>query len=198
MKLIAVTQRVDKILSYGEERDALDEKWTQFLIICGYIPLLVPNNVEAAKMLLKHVRVDGIILTGGNNLVKYGGDAPQRDETERYLISYAIEKNIPLVGVCRGMQIVQDYFNVVLSKVEGHVAVKHEVLLDEKRRKKNSYHGYASFVSTDELYVIAKAEDNVIEAIQHREHKIYALMWHPERNSPFEKEDIDFFKKMLE
>ncbi len=197
MKLIAVTQRVEKIQSYGEQRDALDENWTQFLVDCGCVPLLVPNHFQAAKLLLEHVRIDGIILTGGNNLVKYDGDAPQRDETERYLINYAIEKDIPLVGICRGMQVIQDYFGVTLNKVEGHVAVKHEVLFDGKRKEKNSYHSYASWCSTDELPVIARAEDDVVEAVRHREYKIYAMMWHPERNNPFEKEDIEFFKKIF-
>ncbi len=197
MKLIAVTQRVEKILSYNEQRDALDENWTRFLTKCECVPLLIPNDVYAAKALLEHLRIDGIILTGGNNLVKYNGDAPQRDETEKYLIDYAIEAGIPLVGVCRGMQVIQDYFGVDLHKVEGHVAVKHKVGIEGKQKEKNSYHSYASRYSTEELTVVARAEDDVIEAVKHRSYSIYAMMWHPERNIPFEKDDIELFKKIL-
>ncbi len=197
MRLIAVTQRVDRFPSYGEQRDALDESWTRFLIACECVPVPVPNHLEAAKMLLENIQIDGILLTGGNSLVRYGGDAPQRDETERYLIGYAMEKDIPLVGICRGMQVIQDYFGVALNKVEEHVAVRHEVLLEGEWVMKNSYHTYAACTSTEELAVVAKAADGAIEGVRHRKHRIYAMMWHPERNNPFEKKDMEFFKKVF-
>lgn len=195
MKIIALTQRVEKVKSYDEERDSLDVRWEQFILSCGFIPLLFPNDIRAVKLLLNRIQIDGIILTGGNSLVKYGGDAPQRDAMERFLIEYSMEKDIPLVGVCRGMQVIQDYFGVILNEVEGHIAVKHQVELNGKKEKKNSYHLYASKISTEELDIIAAAEDGVVEAVQHYKHKIYAIMWHPERNNPFETSDLEFFKK---
>ena len=103
MKIIAITQRVDRIEAYHETRDCLDERWYDFLDVCGCIPLIIPNHMEAAKKLIREVKIDGILLTGGNSLCSYGGDAPCRDQVETYLMEQAISRDIPLLGVCRGM-----------------------------------------------------------------------------------------------
>jgi len=58
---------------------------------------------------------------------------------------------------------------------------------------KNSYHSLGSRKSAEELLVEARAEDGVIEAVRHSSKKIYGMMWHPERNSPFEKSDVALF-----
>lgn len=49
MKLIGVTQRVEIIQEYSEKRDSLDQKWFEFLNKCDLIPILLPNNLEAAR-----------------------------------------------------------------------------------------------------------------------------------------------------
>ena len=40
----------------------------------------------------------GLILTGGNSLLKYGGNAEERDTCENYLFKYTIKKNLPIIG----------------------------------------------------------------------------------------------------
>ncbi len=81
MKLIAVSQRVD-ISASGERRDALDQRWFSFLSKCKLLPILIPNCLESAKSIVKLLQLGGVLLTGGNDLSSYGGDAPERDETE--------------------------------------------------------------------------------------------------------------------
>ena len=69
----------------------------------------------------------GIVFTGGNSLVKYGGDAPERDETEYAMLKLALEYDIPVYGFCRGMQTILDFYGCELSTVTGHVAVRHDI-----------------------------------------------------------------------
>ena len=100
-RLIALTQRVERIEAIGERRDALSQEWAALAEACGFLPLPLPNRLTAVRQLLAAVRVDGIILTGGNDLASYGGDAPERDEAERFLIQYAIDRRTPLLEIGR-------------------------------------------------------------------------------------------------
>lgn len=198
MKMIAITQRVEKVEAYGETRDSLDQSWAKLVFQCGFLPVILPNNMEVAKSLLNQISISGIILTGGNNLVNYDGDAPERDQLEQYLIEYSMEAGIPLLGVCRGMQVIQDYFKVPLVKVKGHIATEHEINVEGKRNLKNSFHRYGARSSVEELLILAASEDGVVEAIYHKEFKIFAIMWHPERNNPFDQEDILYIENIFE
>ena len=140
-RLIALTQRVERIEAIGERRDALSQEWAALAEACGFLPLPLPNRLTAVRQLLAAVRVDGIILTGGNDLASYGGDAPERDEAERFLIQYAIARRTPLLGVCRGMQMLLDYFGAPLQKVEGHIRVEHPL---DRGGTVNSFHSWGA------------------------------------------------------
>ena len=197
MKRIAVTQRVEIVPSYGERRDALDQRWTDFLARVDMLPLLVPNNPAALPGLLENFPVDGILLTGGGDLTVYGGNAPERDATEAALIRFAIEEGVPLIGVCRGMQAVQHFFGVRLEAVTGHVAAEQTVIVDGRPQSVNSYHRFGSISTVPDLEVRALAQDGVIEAVRHRRHAIHGVMWHPERLSPFRTADIEMFASVF-
>ena len=137
MKRIAITQRVEEKKSYNERRDVLDQKWVEFLLSVEIWPVLVPNNLEYVKKFIEKEDIDGVLLTGGNSLVRYGGDAPERDEVERFILNWALEVNVPLLGVCRGMQIIQDYFGYNLSNISGHVGLRHSLdVIDNCRLSK--------------------------------------------------------------
>lgn len=196
MKLIAVSQRVD-ISASGERRDALDQRWFSFFSECNLLPILVPNCLELAKSIVKLLQLDGVLLTGGNDLSSYGGDAPERDETEVYLLECAIRNKIPVFGICRGMQLIQNYYGVKLSKIDGHVGCKHRVLLNGITSEVNSFHNYGSVENASELEVLGRAEDGVVEVLKHKEHLIKTIMWHPERNKPFSVDDIKLVKEFF-
>ncbi|WP_127533598.1 gamma-glutamyl-gamma-aminobutyrate hydrolase family protein [Paenibacillus kobensis] len=197
MKLIAVTQRVDVITAYGERRDALDQRWIELLTSCGFVPLVLPNRLLAVQLLLKCMPICGIVLTGGNDLAKYGGDAPERDEAEMYLIEYAVERKLPLLGVCRGMQMIQDYCGVPLSEVQGHIASIHSVTSGTRSFRRNSFHRFGARHSTKELVIRAAAEDGVVEAVEHATDKLRGIMWHPERTFPPDPEDVQWIRNWL-
>ena len=197
MKTVVFTQRVEVIESYGERRDCADQRIADFLLRCGYIPVPLPNNVQAAQKILETIQPCGIALTGGNSLVKYGGNAPERDETDRMLIETACEKKLALYGFCRGMQSVLDFFGEDLVNVQGHVAVHHKVD-GAINREVNSYHNQACLsIKTVDLEILGKSEDGVIEAVRHRKLPIVATMWHPERETPFTLADIQFVQNLF-
>src|SRR4051794_1078732 len=111
--------RVDVQENIKERRDAIDQRWHQFLNVCGFQPILLPNQ-ESSLELVRELDLQGILLTGGNSLSQLGGNAPERDALETSLVKYAIDTKKPLMGVCRGMQVIQNFFKVSLESIEGH------------------------------------------------------------------------------
>ncbi len=194
MKTIAFTQRVEIIESYGERRDCADQRISELLFCCGYVPIPLPNDIKIINRIMQTTGINGIVLTGGNSLVKYGGNAPERDKTDTFLVRYALEHNIPLYGFCRGMQSILDYFGYKLTEVDGHVGRSHDVSGDGELLNVNSYHnqGCVEMVG-GELIPIMRAMDGVIEMIRHKNKPIVGTMWHPEREMPYK----DFDKKMI-
>jgi len=125
MKIVAVTQRVVVDPPHGTRRDCLDQVWVKFLLECGLIPIPIPNSVEAALQISG--KVSGIVLTGGNDLIACGGDAPERDETETALLDLAVHRDLPVLGVCRGMQMIQHRFGTRLQHVHGGLRTPHKL-----------------------------------------------------------------------
>ena len=198
MKKIIFTQRVEVIEAYNERRDCADQRITQFIQVCGFLPVPVPNNPDVVRCIVNEINPAGIILVGGNSLVKYGGNAPERDETDKTLLQIAVDGRIPLYGFCRGMQSILDYFGNDLINVKGHVAVRHKIYGSEDEIEVNSYHNQAcTMLKSDELVVIMKSEDGVIEKVKHRSLPLMGTMWHPERENPFRNTDIDLLQTFM-
>jgi len=191
MKLILMSQRsyvYDK--DYIENRDCLDQRWMPFLSACNLLPIIAPNNFETVQSYLKKFTFDGFLLTGGN-------DTPERIAVENHLIEYAIENNLPLLGICHGMQVIQRYFGITLVDYPGKNHRKEDVLLHGNLTTVNSYHTIASQDTAPELTVWAKTADNWVKAISHTQHNIHGMMWHPERDFPYIERDINFIKKVF-
>jgi len=130
-----------------------------------------------------------------------------RDKHECQCLEYAIENSLPIFGVCRGMQIIAEYFGSTFKKVENHVSSRHKIKIIGQSNFKsilnkienvNSYHNFAIDMLGDDLQTVAIcSDDNTIEAFQHKSHLIFGQMWHPERENPFNKYNnqliLDFF-----
>lgn len=196
-KIVLYTQRVEIIENYGERRDCADQNIPRFIESCGYLPIPVSNILGTAKQMTGHMQPAGIILTGGNSLAKYGGDAPERDEVEEELLRAAMQYDIPVYGFCRGMQVIMDYFGCKLERVEGHVAVRHKISGTLGGIEVNSFHNQGCRIIREPLQVLAQTADGVIEAVQHRDKRILGTMWHPERENPFQISDIQRVKKLF-
>lgn len=198
MKIVLYTQRVEVVEKYGERRDCADQNIPRFIEACGYLPVPLPNIKDIAEKLIEQIHPSGIILTGGNSLVEYGGDAPERDETENRILDVSLERDIPVYGFCRGMQVILDYFGCELEQVQGHVAVRHKISGVLGELEVNSFHNQACCKVNDPLEALAQTQDGVIEAVRHREKHIYGTMWHPEREEYFQTSDIRSIKQLFD
>ena len=206
MKQIAVTQRVEENSSSNERRDALDQRWAEFLISIDLLPVLLPNQLSCAKKILKTNHIEGVLLTGGNSLVRYGGNAPERDELEFFLLDWAMKKNIPLLGVCRGMQIIQDNFENNLEKVSNHVGTRHSLIANDGCRLSNvlkslpdvnAFHDFGTREVSGNLLSVGTSLDGVVMAVEHNEKKVFGVMWHSERENLFREQEKNLFRKVF-
>ena len=191
MKAIGITQSSHYDAKRNERFDKYDVSWINLLEKLKLQPYPIPNNLTDINEWLENANIEGIILTGGNDLT-YLSDAinpfSKRDHLEKMLIKYSIKKKIPLIGYCRGMQLINNYFNGSLIRIENHVAKNHDVLIDicgnKKKIKVNSFHNWGLFPDnlSKELKIFALADDGSIEGFYHKKFKIKGIMWHPERN----------------
>ena len=170
------------------------------------VPL--PNfNRDRSELLLDSQSLDGFILTGGNSLSCVEPDAPdvafERDKFEKEVISYAIKNNIPILGVCRGAQVINNYFGGELIRVDNHIAIHHDLVsyADSFQLPEavNSFHawGIPSRGLGEELDLLATDKDGYVEAFIHKSQSIIGLMWHPERNTEFDPKDINILRRLF-
>jgi putative glutamine amidotransferase len=199
MKRILISQRLDVVPNRDESRDALDTRWAKILFELGFLPIPVCSELAGKSDYIKLLQPDGILLSGGNDL----GQAFQRDQLETDLLNYAKDNKLPVLGVCRGMQMLNSYFGGGLVKVEGHVATEH--LLEGEWAKQrgytnvNSYHNKAITPQTlaQGFNALAMSTDDVVEAMQHTELPWLGIMWHPEREATIHKQDISLIQQLF-
>jgi putative glutamine amidotransferase len=207
VKKIAFTQRLVENESYPEMRDALDVRWAEFCAELHVLPVILPSSFNFREY-FEAVEISGVVFTGGNDLYSVSKEplSLKRDIFETSLLQFAIENNIPVLGVCRGMQLIADYFGATLRNVEGHIASKHEIVVaadcnyfesSSSQVIVNSYHSYAVTTLPECLLKAASSKNGIIEAIEHTHLPIAAQMWHPERQIPFHLHDLDLFKKIF-
>jgi gamma-glutamyl-gamma-aminobutyrate hydrolase PuuD len=188
---IAITQRVHDLVDRGERRDALDQAWTPWIEDGGDAAIPVPNRLADPVAFVRDLGVDALVLTGGNDLAHLPGAqnaAPERDATERALLGHARDVGLPVLAVCRGMQMLVDFWGGAVTRVEGHVGQPHEIVLRPSNRRLrpgpvNSFHGWgvAPAGVPGPLLVVATAPDGSVEAVEHRDLPQVGVMWHPER-----------------
>ena len=82
------------------------------------------------------------------------------------------------------MQVLQNYYEVPIEKVDDHVGTRHSFFKDQQINV-NSFHKYGTKETTDCLEVLAISSDGVVEAVQHKELPFIGIMWHPERKIIF-------------
>jgi putative glutamine amidotransferase len=149
--------------------------------------------------LITALRLRGVILTGGNDLAHLPDatdTAPERDAFERNLLEVCTRRRLPVLGVCRGMQMLVDHCGGRVGPIEGHVATMHALTMHPLARKcpfpmpglerqaVNSFHRYGTLVGQEgpALRVAASARDGTVEAVVHESLPQWGIMWHPERS----------------
>jgi N5-(cytidine 5'-diphosphoramidyl)-L-glutamine hydrolase len=181
MKRVLISQREVRLPERGETRDALDQRLVAFVAAAGGVPIPVPNSLADAGILeawLAALRSEAIVLSGGDDI----GTCPARDHTERHLLDLASNHAVPVLGICRGMQMMGVWGGAALLPVDGHVAQDHPVN-GPVTAMVNSYHQYALDKLPKHFHALAHSPDGTLEAMAHDTLPWEGWMWHPERST---------------
>ena len=207
--IVISTDKKDE--SYAEKRGYVDA-----VFAAGGLPVLIPvmEGDEAAAQFFS--RVDGLLLPGGPDVDpvhfseepthSYTAIDPRRDSFELALAGLAVENDIPILGICRGIQLLNvaaggDIYQdlgeqrervLVHDQKAPYWYPTHAVevqpgtvlsgILGETRVRVNSFHHQAVRRVADGFLVSATASDGVIEAIENPSLRFaLGVQWHPER-----------------
>lgn len=216
---------VDRGIWVGQETAFLTYSYVAKVAAAGGIPVLIPPVPAADERWARGVLagLDALILTGGDDVdpARYGQERhpltqepdPMRDECELLLARLSREADLPVLGICRGIQVMAveaggsliqhlpDLFDVV-DHPSGHgVFGSHPVYLEEgsvlhdllgAELEIATYHHQAVDVAPG-YEVVARASDGVIEAmVDPAARWRIGVQWHPE-----ERDDPRLFEALI-
>lgn len=212
-KIVAVsaTRRTDQ----GRERVALNTAYVDALARVGLVPIVVPPTLDPAAACAVLDRVQGLVLSGGEDVepARYGATPhpqleetdPARDAVELALIAGAERRALPVLAICRGIQILNvalggTLFQDLASERPGPIdhadrTARHALRIEAHTRLHAALGGAAPTVNTRHhqairdvapgLRVTAWAADGVIEGVERRDRGApwtLAVQWHPEED----------------
>lgn len=183
----------------------VNSNYLSALSVAGAVPVMAGETDFEALM----ERADGILFTGGEDVDPriFGEEkvsdtvnvVSARDSLELKMFAAAKEKKIPMIGICRGIQLInvalggslwQDIPSQCPESVAHSAGAKHTVTTEENsvfrslfgaEFSTNSYHHQSIKVPGEGLRVTARAADGIIEAVEHESLPLWATQWHPER-----------------
>lgn len=197
------------------ERYTLRVEYVDAVRRAGGVAVIVPPGDDDPPLVLD--RLDGIILSGGGDVDPrlYGGEPhpalygidPGRDATEIALARAALEQRIPILAICRGIQVVNvatggDLFQHLPDVTSGTVhhwidsaeGSRHRVRIAADSRLAaicqaqevmvQSWHHQALHRLGEGLRPVAWADDGTLEAVESADHpELVAVQWHPEETA---------------
>lgn len=196
---VIVTQRIDNI-DYEhdiEVRECLDTRLTGFLQCLHLFPVPISCSIQDLDVFIDFIRPDGLILSGGNSL----GSCKKRDLFECRLLSLISRSQLPVLGICRGMQMINSYQGGALVNVENHVRTTHTLYGESifNGLVVNSYHsmGIRKESLGKNLVCLANSPDGTVESLIHKSKPWLGIMWHPERNIQPADSDLDLVSNLF-
>lgn len=182
----------------------------------GGIPVILPNLWDSPDVERLANSIDGLLVTGGGDVdptyfgeephPQLGEVCPQRDQFETMLITDVLKMDKPILGICRGSQMINvseggDLFQDIYSQCDNQLlqhrqnaprchashfvevvegSLLHQIT-ESTRFKVNSYHHQAVREIPDAFEVCARASDGIIEAFESKKHRfVLGVQWHPE------------------
>ena len=198
----------------GYMRAYVNKDYVDAVIRAGGVPLIIPFSVDKEVIISQAQLIDGLILSGGHDINPYnygqepsqkiGEIFPERDIYEMILLEESKKRDIPILGICRGFQLInvaaggtlyQDLSlipgNILKHNQGSNPTLKtHKIEIKEnsfissifgKETMVNSFHHQAIDKVANDFIVVARASDGVVEAIEHKTYKfLVAVQWHPE------------------
>lgn len=181
----------------------------------GGVPLMLPLSADAGTLGRCLALCDGLLLTGGQDvspalygeerMAQCGEISVLRDEMDRYLLQEAIRMDQPVLGICRGIQMLNVFLGGTLYQdlpTQRHSQIQHHMqppydrpahdvdlrkntplfdLLGMQRCSVNSYHHQAIRTLAPGCTVMATAPDGLIEGIcLPGKRFVWGVQWHPE------------------
>ena len=189
------------------ERFCIKKHYIEAVEGCGGEAVLIPPQTSVASIIEK---IQGLLLSGGPDVdpFLYGEEPekgirridPERDRLEREIFFLAIEKGIPVLGICRGAQAINVFLGGSLHQdiktsikhwqfaPDGHpthtIFIEKESLLyritGREKLRVNTFHHQAIKDVGEGLKVCARAQDGVIEGIEWEEKRILGVQFHAE------------------
>ena len=209
----------------------INRNYAEAVRLAGAVPFIAPyTDLEGVSELVE--MSDAIILTGGHdvNPLIYGeelqkgilGISTERDDFDMRLIEEAIRVKKPMLGICRGMQLInaclggtlyQDIYKDNQAKLEHvnfdtiatgahYITIKEQSFLHRatglKKMLVNSEHHQAVKDVAEGFKVTAKSSDGIIEAMEDAHRNIYLVQFHPEAMAVNNNgEAINIFKEFI-
>lgn len=203
--------------NYGDLTCKLAEGYYKSVLKAGGIPIIIPPLANTDAIINTLEIIDGLILSGGGDYdpryaneeldSKLGEINEERDLPELFITRLAYNRQIPILGICRGIQTlamalggkvkqdITDIATISHSQKEERNVPTHNVIIEKDSilsqlykltdnnatLNVNSFHHQAVCDCGDKFRVVAKSEDGIVEAIESREFKsIIGVQWHPE------------------
>ncbi len=190
----------------------LRREYVDAVRLAGGLPMLLPPGEPHPASILEWA--DGIIFSGGGDIdpANYNGAShptiynldAERDRFELSLAQLALKTDIPILGICRGLEILvvatggnlvthlpEAFGEEIPHRQEQSCPCQHNVQITPGTRLSStigageasiiSWHHQAASSITSSWQIAARASDGVIEALEHKDHPwAIALQWHPE------------------
>ncbi|MDC3053333.1 gamma-glutamyl-gamma-aminobutyrate hydrolase family protein [Candidatus Pelagibacter sp.] len=202
MKNFIVSTKLE-VNSFGTWISNYDMDTQKFLdeLNIGIFPYLQNKN----KISKKTKMAKGLILMGGGDLYSLNKKKEfyMRDQIEKRLYREFFKSNKPIIGICRGFQLIMNYYDIPLVKRSGHVRKNHNLEIKKskfincKSLTVNSFHNYVIEKVPNNFNIISKSKDGSIEIAEHKRKKILCLMFHPERKMKSKKNIMKSLKDFI-
>ena len=198
--------------NYEDLTCKLGRGYYQSVIAAGGIPMVIPPSADTDVVAGSLEHVDGLILSGGGDINPlWAGEEPipqlhainqERDLPELLITRLAYNRQIPMLGICRGIQTLAVALGGKVAQDIGAVTIKHSQdadrsepthsvsvaadstlsnIYNEEQLYVNSFHHQAVSEPGKRFHATATSADGVIEAIESTEFKsILGVQWHPE------------------
>ena len=215
---------IGRVLSFSDEgrRDAFSssQPYSRAVAQAGGLPVLLPPLATAAKLVPQYLdEIDALLLPGGGDVEphRYGqradtdalyGMVGLHDEFDLALINAAIDRDVPVLAICRGMQIlnvarggtlIQDLQGGGHWMCEHTVSITDGTLLSDAAEATELHHCYSVHHQGldqlgDGVIPIARDPHGLIEAVQYAEASwIVGVQWHPEDTTSVEEPQSRIF-----